>query len=73
MIKKDGTRGFKLLNFDWAGKKGVARYPMNPNRGPGLWRPEAVQDGELILDHHDLLMLEYMRCEFSGILTPATR
>ncbi|KAH8927924.1 hypothetical protein BT69DRAFT_1307409 [Atractiella rhizophila] len=52
---------FMLVDFDWAGKIGEARYPMNVNRGPGLWRPDGAKDGELILPNHDMEMLGCIR------------
>lgn len=57
MVKKDGTQGFKLVDFDWSGKIGQAQYPMNVYRGPRLWRPTGVEDGELIKADHDIEML----------------
>jgi hypothetical protein len=56
MVKRDGS-GFMLLDFDWAGKIGEAKYPMNVYAGPDLWRPEGACDGELINAEHDLQML----------------
>ena len=49
---------FMLLDFDWAGRIGEARYPMNLNRSEGLWRPDGARDGALILADHDIEMLE---------------
>ena len=56
MVERDGL-GFMLLDFDWAGKIGEAKYPMNVYVGPDLWRPNEVCDGELIRAEHDLQML----------------
>ena len=44
-----------LLDFDWEGVNGEVRYPMYINKGPGLWRPEEVFDGEL---KHDMAMFD---------------
>jgi hypothetical protein len=55
-VEQDGS-GFMLLDFDWAGKIGEAKYPMNVYAGPDLWRPDGVHDGELIKAEHDLQML----------------
>ncbi|KAI0255336.1 hypothetical protein BJV78DRAFT_1179329 [Lactifluus subvellereus] len=52
-----------LVDFDWAGKIGEVRYPMNVYRGPGLWRPDGACDGELITVDHDIQMLERLRVE----------
>lgn len=56
MVMQDGS-GFMLLDFDWAGKIGEAKYPMNVYAGPDLWRPEGACDGELIKAEHDLQMM----------------
>src|SRR5262249_6448860 len=47
MVKRDG-KGFMLLDFDWSGRDGTVRYPMNVVRGPQLWRPDGAEDGKLI-------------------------
>lgn len=49
-----------LLDFDWAGRIGEARYPMNLNRSEGLRRPDGACDGALILADHDIEMLEFI-------------
>jgi len=49
---------FMLLDFDWAGPIGEARYPMNLNRSEGIWRPAGARDGTLILADHDIEMLQ---------------
>ena len=33
MVKKDGSQGFKLVDFDWSGRIDEVRYPMNVYRG----------------------------------------
>ena len=55
--KRDGT--CMLVDFDWAGKIGDVRYPMNVNRA-GIWRPSGAVDGRLILAEHDLAMLDHI-------------
>ncbi len=60
LVRKDGMKGFMLVDFDWAGKIGDVRYPMNVNWGDDLWRPEGARDGKLILPDHDLEMLRHM-------------
>ena len=52
---------FMLVDFDWAGKIGEARYPLNVNKGIG--RPEGAEDGKLIMAEHDIAMLAKMRPE----------
>lgn len=49
-----------LVDFDWSGKIGEVHYPMNVNRGNGLWRPDGAYDTELIQTEHDMQMLDAM-------------
>ncbi|KAJ2913993.1 hypothetical protein MD484_g6412, partial [Candolleomyces efflorescens] len=56
----DGTDGdegsrVRILDFDWAGREGEARYPYRLS--PGLWA-DGVRDNELILAAHDLEMVQ---------------
>jgi len=60
MVKRDGSPGFKLVDFDWSGTIGQIRYPMNVYRGKRLWRPDGAEDGQLILAEHDIQMLHAM-------------
>jgi hypothetical protein len=60
MVRKDGQSGFMLIDFDWAGRIGEARYPINVNAGPDLMRPDGAYDGELIKAEHDIEMLNIM-------------
>ena len=60
MVKKDGNKGFKLVDFDWSGRIGEVRYPMNVYRGQRLWRPHGAEDGKLIKADHDIDMLNTM-------------
>ncbi|KAH8924591.1 hypothetical protein BT69DRAFT_1349368 [Atractiella rhizophila] len=46
-----------LVDFDWAGKMGEVKYPMNVNR-KDMWRPEGAVDGALIKAEHDMSMLD---------------
>lgn len=57
MVKEDGSLGIKLVDFDWSGKIGEVRYPMNVYRGARLWRPDGAKDGQLIKAEHDIDML----------------
>ncbi|KAG9310575.1 hypothetical protein JVU11DRAFT_9130 [Chiua virens] len=54
MITSEG--GLKLIDFDWAGKKDEARYPIAIS-GSIRW-PAGVQGLGLIQQEHDLVMLE---------------
>jgi RIO-like serine/threonine protein kinase len=45
----------KILDFDWAGREGEARYPLRLS--PGLW-PDGVGDNKFILAVHDIEMLK---------------
>ena len=49
-----------LVDFDWAGKIGEARYPMFVYRGDDLWRPDGACDEELITVDHDTQMLDHL-------------
>ncbi|CCM06245.1 uncharacterized protein FIBRA_08494 [Fibroporia radiculosa] len=53
-----GESAFMLLDFDWAGRAGEARYPKNLYKGRSLWRPSRVGGGGLILADDDLEMLD---------------
>lgn len=57
MVKRDGVQGFRLVDFDWSGRIGQVRYPMNVYWGPCLWRPPEAEDGQLIKADHDIEML----------------
>ncbi|KAG1779904.1 hypothetical protein EV702DRAFT_965107, partial [Suillus placidus] len=52
------NKGFMLLDFDWAGPIGKARYPAYLNRS--IRRPDGARDGEKIVAKHDLDMLRYI-------------
>ena len=66
MVKRDGvdSEGLGdviLIDFDWAGKENVVRYPSNITLGhPELWRPKSVERGGLICSDHDDEMLEFL-------------
>ncbi|KAF9234386.1 hypothetical protein BU15DRAFT_52671 [Melanogaster broomeanus] len=57
MVLKDETK-FMILDFDWAGKIGETRYPMNVNTE--IYRPEGAIDGALIQAGHDIAMLDFI-------------
>jgi serine/threonine protein kinase len=59
LVRVDGTFGFKILDFDWAGRIGVVRYPINVNHD-GISRPVTASDGELVTVEHDLAMVDFM-------------
>ncbi|KAG8920090.1 hypothetical protein FRC02_001175 [Tulasnella sp. 418] len=52
----------KLLDFDWAGLIGVAKYPrrVNPMADKLNERPRGAVDGALITVEHDLAMVELL-------------
>ena len=60
MVRRDGSGGFMLVDFDWAGEIGVTRYPMNVNRTKELWRPNGAYDEEMIKADHDIDMVHRM-------------
>ncbi|KAM6501181.1 hypothetical protein JOM56_004195 [Amanita muscaria] len=59
MVPRSGEPHFFLIDFDWAGRIGEVRYPMNVNR-KGIWRPDGARDGELITAEHDDEMLQHL-------------
>ena len=59
MVKKDDSPGIMLIDFDWAGVIGEARYPMNMN-DVDIRRPYRAHDDELITVEHDNIMIDYM-------------
>ena len=63
MVKKNGALGFKLVDFDWSGRIGQVRYPMNVYRGSRLWRRLEAEDGRLIKADHDIEMLNALFSE----------
>jgi hypothetical protein len=69
MVRRKGSLGLMLFDFEWSGLIGEVRYPMNVGRGPGLERPMEAVDGELIKAEHDIEMLEIMFKSVSN--TPA--
>lgn len=54
LVNADGT-DVRLIDFDWAGKIGVARYP--PNLNPVISWPEGASDNEFITVAHDDVMM----------------
>jgi len=61
MVTNGSTVEVMLVDFDWAGKIGEARYPMNINR-EDVYRPDDAVDSARILAEHDLLMLAELKC-----------
>ncbi|KIL66082.1 hypothetical protein M378DRAFT_10374 [Amanita muscaria Koide BX008] len=59
MVPRSGELHFFLIDFDWAGRIGEVRYPMNVNR-KGIWRPDGARDGDLITAEHDDEMLQHL-------------
>jgi hypothetical protein len=61
MVRNDGSVGFMLIDFDWAGEIGKVRYPINVNvnlkEDGSVKRPAGAYDGELIKAEHDIEML----------------
>jgi hypothetical protein len=63
MVKNDKSSGFMLVDFDWAGTVKTVCYPPNVNRSAELKRPADAIDGNLILEQHDMWMLDAMFSE----------
>ncbi|KAI6114626.1 hypothetical protein EDD16DRAFT_1114208 [Pisolithus croceorrhizus] len=55
MVSKSDNTQFRIIDFDWAGIAGEAKYPAFLN--PEVWRPEGATDGKIILAEHDDAML----------------
>ncbi|CAE6449760.1 unnamed protein product [Rhizoctonia solani] len=48
----------QLVDFDWCGLQGQARYPIGMNQSWKLGWPPGVQKGSLMFKQHDRLMLQ---------------
>ncbi|KAF8468174.1 hypothetical protein BDZ91DRAFT_848037 [Kalaharituber pfeilii] len=59
LVRTDDEVGCMLVDFDWAGKEGEARYPINVNRSD-IRQPDEVRDGLPIKKEHDLEMIKIM-------------
>ena len=59
LVKVDGGLGVLFVDFDWAGKAGEARYPMNVNRAD-IPRPEGARNGRFIRPEDDVEMIDIM-------------
>lgn len=59
LVRIDGELRFMLVDFDWAGKEGEVRYPINDNRND-IKRPDGARDGLPIQKDHDLEILDRM-------------
>ena len=47
-----------VIDFDWAGQVGSARYPYHIWLGAGIAWPKGVKRGGLIEKEHDLELME---------------
>jgi len=59
LVSKSGPKHYMIVDFDWAGKLGFVRYPMNVNK-VDIWRPDSVTDEALIMADHDVEMLDHL-------------
>ncbi|PCH39200.1 hypothetical protein WOLCODRAFT_167848 [Wolfiporia cocos MD-104 SS10] len=62
--REDGKHGVMLIDFDWCGEHGEARYPIRLNREID-WHSEVVCGG-IVAEEHDAYMLSKIRQKFSG-------
>ncbi|PCH35651.1 hypothetical protein WOLCODRAFT_166391 [Wolfiporia cocos MD-104 SS10] len=62
--REDGRHGAMLIDFDWCGEHGEARYPIQLNKDID-WHSEVVCGG-IVAKEHDTYMLSKIRQEFSG-------
>ncbi|KAH7918659.1 hypothetical protein BV22DRAFT_1024235 [Leucogyrophana mollusca] len=68
LSKSDETR-FMIVDFEWAGRTGEARYPSCVNY-IDIKRPPEARDGKEILADHDIAMLRWIPRLKSYILSP---
>ena len=54
---KETPQPIAIIDFDWSGKNGVARYPLFMNCIDVTW-PEGASDGELLQPDHDKYWME---------------
>ena len=54
------SEGLKIIDFDWCGKEGEARYPADISLVPGLPWHDGVRRGGKITMEHDNYMLELL-------------
>ena len=60
MVNRHNSRDIKIIDWDWAGRIGEARYPHNVNKH-SVDRPDGVDScGEINADH-DLSMVELLK------------
>ncbi|KAF5347277.1 hypothetical protein D9756_009996 [Leucocoprinus leucothites] len=50
-----------IIDFDWCGKAGEARYPASLNTDEELGWPDGVAPDSTMMKEHDLFMLKKMR------------
>ncbi|KIO01674.1 hypothetical protein M404DRAFT_722430 [Pisolithus tinctorius Marx 270] len=62
MVLESDMTEFMFIDFDWAGKIGEVRYPLNVNRE--IWRPSGVFDWAPIEAKHDMAMLKHIIASF---------
>ncbi len=58
LVSSSDNTDFRLIDFDWAGRHGTARYPSKIN--PEIPWPEGVDVHALIEFEHDVQMLDYL-------------
>ncbi|KAG6878678.1 hypothetical protein C0992_007692 [Termitomyces sp. T32_za158] len=56
-----GEEDVVLVDFDWCGKEGEARYPVDLNMDPEICWAQGVGPGCVMMKEHDLHMLERLR------------
>lgn len=69
--RKDAVAQVALLDFDWAGREGTARYPYGMNHVHLRWDAGAV-DGALIAHEHDAFLVERAADGKGDLITPPT-
>lgn len=59
MVQRNRGLNVKLIDFDWAGRDQIDRYPPFMNHVHIKW-PEGASDGKILQEKHDLAMLKYL-------------
>ncbi len=57
----------QLIDFDWAGKDGEAKYPLSISKSICWAWALGVKGGRLIRKDHDLFMLKELLWQFSSV------
>lgn len=59
LVDTQNPHGFMIVDWDWSGKNGSVKYPVDLNRD-GVSRPEGAIGGHWIRPEHDTEMLKFL-------------